>query len=399
MVFFLLFGSLHAFGDYIDYGTEFKRLEEIKRDKLIKQALNTEYHDFSVLEEKTAGQHEQLKKQIDKPVIKESKHNEIKEEKPVRKRIIEEELDKWQLEVSIGYEYVDVEQEFSVINSANGQRISRLTYPAKGEIPAIKAEVSINDKFSISGRYAGNDLDTDTCSDEDWNIPVTYSGSTVNVDYQRTKQRLKSSIEMFDLDVYYKLFEESKDQKNQEKLFFTKLADVDRFSVELMAGYHQKKGTYIMTDPVSEHLLYFSNSWWTVVPIPYSSGLNSYYNIKYQGPKIGLRFKTQQKDKFISSFSIAYSHFRTKAYAYWNLRNYYFNQYGKNGNGLFLNANIRWFITPDWFCDIGYNYRRYRQKKMKESGNIDGYIYNDEDIIRDVDAKIHGPTIAIGYKW
>jgi len=134
------------------------------------------------------------------------------------------------------------------------------------------------------------------------------------------------------------------------------------------------------------------------VSIPYNS-LNSFYKIKYYGPRLGLR-AGGSRGKFSSSLSFAYSWLSTDAFGWWNLRNYPFWQKGNNGYGMEAEVEVTYQLTSHFSAGLGFNYISLRQKNMTESGyNSTTPFYKDLDIIRNANSDIYGPSVILKYIW
>lgn len=288
------------------------------------------------------------------------------------------------------------EQSFEVIGSA-GKMISRLTYPIKGNIYALRGEVRLNPRFSIGGKYASSALDKTTNSDEDWNFVALHNGSYKTIDYQITKQDCTSKIDLFDINLYGRVLNLDDAIIDDDMPNPTKAAY--RISVDIFCGYEQQKGRYTMKDPVTQYLRVVDNLWWQAVGLPLTWGLNSSYKVKYQGPRLGMRLGGTTK-KLSTRISLSYAWIKTKADGWWNLRDYSFSQKSKNpGSSLNLELDTRYLLKYNYFIGIGYTYTKYTQKKAEESGVQPGYTYDNLDIIRDINNEIYGPSFIVGRIW
>lgn len=318
---------------------------------------------------------------------------EYKEDGTEKEEIIDETLKK--IELSMEYQTLSGEQVFTMIDS-EGQKISKLTYPIKGNMFTLKGEVRFHPRFSIGGKYGSSDFDKTTNSDEDWNFTGMHNGSLKHIDYQITKQDCESKMEMFDINLYYRLLnlDNSNIEKETSELFV-----IDKFFLDIFGGYQQQKGRYTMKDPTTEYLRIVDDSWWEAVGLPLHEGLNSPYKVIYKGPKLGLRIGGAN-EKFSTRVSLSYGFTKTKAHGYWNLRDYSFSQSSTDiGHSFNLDIDIRYNLTKNWFLGGGYAYIEYKQHELHESGVQPSSSYDDQDIVRDVNNKVYGPYLMIGSIW
>ncbi len=328
--------------------------------------------------------------------IQNLRENDIDTEKRENKRkeIIEKSMNDIELVIALEYQITEGEQSFKVINSSK-QTISKLTYPIKGDLYTLKGEIRFNPKFSIGGKYGSSDFDKTINSDEDWNFIGLHNGELKLIEYQITKQDCKSKMELFDINLYYHILDYGYITENNNSYNPAE----NRILLDIFAGYQQQKGRYTMRDPTSEYRRIVDGSLWVAVGLPLYEGLDSPYKVRYSGPRLGLRIKGAKK-RFSTSMSMAFALIKTRAYGYWNLREYTFSQSGsKLGYALIFELEALYHFNNDWFVGIGYNYRKYRQEKLKESGVQPGSTYDDLDIIRDVDLTVYGPSFIVGKIW
>ncbi|MBU0694368.1 MAG: tetratricopeptide repeat protein [Candidatus Omnitrophica bacterium] len=323
-----------------------------------------------------------------------------------RKEIIKKTLRRIAIEISMEYLWAKGEQSFELLNS-QGEMVSKLTYPVKGKMTIFKGEVGFLSKFFLGARYGSSDFKKTVCSDEDWNIhdPTWPYGSDDYVDYQITKQGGKSEVEFFDINFYYRLLDLDKEYTKQKHLssegdtIFDSWV-VDNLSLDIFTGYQQQKGRYGMIDPMSEYLRFDEDTWYYATGLPANIGLDSFYKIKYKGPRIGLRAKGS-KGKITTKVWFAYAWLKTEAHGWWNLRDLAYWQKGENGSGVDLGFEITYPFTSSFSAGIGFNYFQYWQKKLKmyavEAGTPwwEGY----QDRIRNADSRIYGPSLVAKFIW
>lgn len=307
-----------------------------------------------------------------------------------RKRVINKTLD--QIELSLEYIFAaQGRQTFEVVDSQE-RRISRLEYPHRGGILIFKGEVGFWSKFSLDGRFGSSFFKKRTAIDQDWLPPIEDV-------WLESESRCKPVVEFYDFNLYFRLLELNEDKirqirlSSEESTIFDYLM-VDSLSFDIFAGYQQQKGRYPMTEGVT------TISWWVPVYSPFS-GLDSFYKIRYKGPRLGLRAEGS-KGKVTTRVSLAYSWLRTKAYGWWNLRDYSFWQSGTRGYGIDIGLEVTYALTPSFSAGLGFNYFYLRQRKLKETGvfySNPANNYNDLDIIRNANCKIYGPSFILKYNW
>jgi hypothetical protein len=298
-------------------------------------------------------------------------------------------------------------QVFEVVDSQGG-KISRLVYPNKGQMLILNAEAGFKNKFFVDGKYGNSQFLKKNFSDEDWNIfidpPDPVFGDTL--DYQITKNDCKPKVEIFDINIYYRFLELKRDKAKQKSLSPGKktLLDnlmADRLDFDIFVGYQQQKGRYGMIDPLREFLVFDEGEWYYLPGLPADIGLNSFYKIEYKGPRMGIRAEGS-RGKFSTRLRFAYAWLETKAYGWWNLREYSFWQSGVKGFGIDFGFETAYSFTPSFSVGVGFNYLSCRQKKLKESGVLEvpsHYEYYGEDIIRNANSEIYGPSFIFKYIW
>ncbi|MBN1913955.1 MAG: hypothetical protein JW788_06100 [Candidatus Omnitrophica bacterium] len=338
----------------------------------------------------------------------------VREPAPVEKEaalkkaeVVDTALREIAIEIALEYAFLnESEQTFEIIDS-NEKLISKLTYPAKGELFILKAEVEFPFKVLVGGRFASSEFKKKTCSDEDWQLyDISWPyGTDSYIDYQVTKQDSDSKVEFFDLNVYLRLVDFNRQQAKEKCLSsifvwgeqIWDYVELERLFFDISGGYQVQKGRYSMVDPIREWQLEDEGAGYYVAGLPAEFGMESFYKIEYKGPRLGFRVGTQ--GRLSSRFGFSYTLLRTKAYGWWNLRDYTFNQSGKNGYGLDFSFETTYKFTPRIYAGVGYNYLQFRQKKMKESGAQPGYIYEDLDIVRNTDSNVYGPSFILKYIW
>jgi len=322
------------------------------------------------------------------PVIKQPAPTPVSEEKA---SAIEKALRNMHIELALEYVgFVNGKQTFEVINEA-GQRISRLSYPHSGGMWIAKGELRLLPRLSVGGRYGSSNFKKTTCTDTDWDPSIAPD----RVEFESNSDCDKK-ISLYDINLYLRLLDFDKENTELGSSNMAVLNDwmVDKLSVDIFSGYQKQEGRYGMIN-----LVYTVDDYQTVSE-PFNS-LNSFYKIKYYGPRLGLR-AGGSRGKLSSSMSFAYSWLSTDAFGWWNLRKYSFWQNGKNGYGLEAEVELSYQFTSHFSAGVGFNYISLRQKNLTETGiyaNNPSWNYKDLDIIRNANSDIYGPSVILKYIW
>lgn len=305
--------------------------------------------------------------------------------------VIEKILRSLEIELTTEYMYpVQGKQIFEVVDS-QGRMISKLNYPHRGGMYFLKGELRFLPRFSIGGRYGSSNFKDETCIDTDW-VPSV----APDLVWNESNSTAITDVYNYDINVYCRVLdlnEEGQEEGSKTKVTLKNWM-AEKLSLDIFAGYQKQQGRYNTYDLVD------TVEWWHSVNIPYK-GLDSFYKIKYRGPRLGLR-GVASRGKITTKFSFAYAWLDTDAIGWWNMRKYTFWQSGKNGRGLNFELEITYKLTPRFSAGIGYNYFSLEQKSMKETGiyaDSPGSNYKDLDIIRNVDSKIYGPSVLLKYIW
>ncbi len=326
-------------------------------------------------------------------------------EKEIKKTLREIEIE---IALEVGFA-MGGKQAFELFNDYDGdgkqERVSRLEYPHQGKMFIFKGEVGFLSKFFLGGRYGSSSFSKKICSDEDWHIydPWWPHGTDNYIDYQITRQMSEPKVEFFDVNLYYRLLDLDKERMKQirssskEDTIFDYLV-TDTLSLDIFAGYQQQKGRYRAIDPMIEFLRFDEGTWYYARGFPANIGLDSFYKIRYRGPRIGIK-AGGSRGKIATRVSFAYAWLRTDAYGWWNLRNLSFWQSGKNGYGIDMGIEVLYSFTPSLFAGFGYNWLYSYQKELKLSAIEAGSPWPEGPTIRNADSKIYGPSILLRCAW
>jgi hypothetical protein len=318
-----------------------------------------------------------------------------------REQEIASELRKVEVSLALEYFMTGGHQQFEIITE-DGALLSRLKYSNSGRIPVVKGEARY-DRFSIGGRFGSATLDKKICTDEDWNIaPIDVTGDGIPDprDYQITRQYCEPKITFYDANLYYNLVNTRRADEPMSRNLL-----VDNYSFDVFGGYQYYQGKYHMIDPMTEWLIDSGGTWYYALGLPADIGLDSFYKIKYQGPRLGMRFQGQ-KGKWNSSLSLSAAYLKTRAEGWWNLREFEYTQRGNGGIGTDLDLETTYAITPSWSAGFGFNFIGLYQRKMKESGSLPDPllpgvidVFSDLDNVRDANNQTYGFTLILRYTW
>lgn len=317
-----------------------------------------------------------------------------------RSEIIERTLEETIVTVKTGYMFVRGEQSFRLDHPVVDGNLSKLTYPIRGGMGFIDAEAKITPKFFVGGRYAASNFSEETSKDEDWNFWADHNGKETFINYQITEQNTKNKAHFWNANLYYRAYDwGSADMgKDMQAMFMA-----DKLYLDVFAGYQYYQGRHTAVDPMTKYKRLIGSQWWHVPSVPLYLGLNSWYEVTYQGPRIGLRFGGSRDEKFSSSISLAYAWLKTDAHAYWNLRDFRWTHKGKgSGSALNLDMEAEYHITPHWFLGGGLHYMWQRQEKSLYSGTqtIPEYFsFTDLDLARDTTLNLFGFSLKAGFQW
>ncbi|MDD5166338.1 MAG: hypothetical protein PHQ57_02975 [Candidatus Omnitrophica bacterium] len=286
------------------------------------------------------------------------------------------------------------EQTFDVIDS-DETLISRLKFPHRGQTMVFNGELYVLPRLSLGGRFCSSrvlQLSNANSTDTDW------KANTFNRVWTESYDDTKTEINFFDANIYARLLNLEKGSGTGiagKASDFLLIGQDGRLSFDLFGGYQFQEGRYEMCNMTQTVENY----------IPVSEKINShdsFYKITYRGPRLGARSE-YSFSRFSARLSFAYAWLKTKASAYWNLRDYPFYQHGDgyDGYGVDLNAEFKYQFTKHISGGFGYNYMIRRQHKMKESGDDRSGTgnYTDSDNIRNANSTLYGPSVFVKVNW
>ncbi|MDD4899125.1 MAG: hypothetical protein PHT31_00270 [Candidatus Omnitrophica bacterium] len=308
-----------------------------------------------------------------------------------RKSTIEKVLSKLEFDLAMEYGFcVQGEQTFEVIDGAS-RKISRLFYPNRGQMYGVKGEMGYLDKFFLGGKFDSSLFKKSYATDTDWQ-PAT------NPDiWFESHSREKAQAQLSDINFYYRLLDLNADTVRENKQF-GELFDLfkmgnpnDSLIFDLLVGYQWQKSRYRTTDKID------TVEWWVPTDNPIA-GEDSFYKVFYRGPRFGFRTLVTS-GRFSGRMEFAYAWLTTKAYGWWNLTNNVFEQHGRNGFGIDASIELDYKITSHLMGGVAFNYFLRKQRKLKESANQPGLIYDNEDFIRNVNSILYYPSVILRYIW
>jgi len=287
--------------------------------------------------------------------------------------VVEEEVDreplgkKGDLDLKFDYWMTGGEQVWSAAHY--GWKVSELVYPADTNFWVFTGEYRFADRWSVDASYGFGDCDKKTGSDSDWVTPGDPRRSHLSI-FDTT-----GDASFWMVDLYYRFWTDN------------------RSFLDAFLGYQRNENSFKMT-----------NGQWVIYDyLPDSTpifGLNSTYEIDYQGVRVGVRGETPltRNPEWTLEGSVAYlPKVEAEAKGYWNLRDMRFRQSGGDGDGIdaYVAVNYRPHNNPNFTLELGYRYM-----ELETSGGISrsdemGYIwYADWHKTR---CKFDGIFFGLGY--
>ncbi len=220
---------------------------------------------------------------------------------------------------------------------------SKLDYDTNSNMAIFGLELKPIDWFSFDFSYGTGDIQSGTCTDTDWFYDYsrepalqTQDPSSGDTYFYNTNLNFTKSFEEAGLTDLVKNFE--------------------RIKLGLFLGYEYSKVSMKMTDPIT--ILIW---WWEDYHLTVSEGLNSTYDITFQGVRVGTKMELFFTDELAIKGSIAYSpSLNVKGKGYWNLRDLYFYQSGQ-GHGTDAEVSLRYTPLSNLSFSLGYRAQNYRQ--------------------------------------
>jgi len=291
-----------------------------------------------------------------------------------------------------------------VVGNEDQEKISRLIYPYRGSMTVFNGELGFRDKFFLGGRYGNSQFAREICTDEDWNFWAMHNSELKWVDYQVSRQDSRPKVEFFDINLYYRLLDLDGEKIRPGSSYSRDKEILDAYlanalSFDVLVGYQSQKGRYPMMDPMHSIYRLVEGEPWYALGYPADIGLNSFYKISYQGPRVGFRVDGTV-GKLNARVNFAGSLLKTKAFGWWNRRDYSFWQTGEGlGYGLDLGTELIYALTPYFSLGLGYDFLYRIQNKLKESGVESGAVYDNLDIIQNAKSKLYGPKLVFRFIW
>lgn len=323
----------------------------------------------------------------------------IEKERVIKDTLIWVELT---MEVGIG---IKGEQMFEITRvNETDILLSRLEWPLRGEMLILKGEVGSSfSRFSLGGKFGTSRFRRKTNTDEDFDYWDWHNSEYKFITYQVSYQDSKSKVDFFDVNLYYNLMDWSPEdigqiRKHQNKNIFDEFR-VDKLSLDIFTGYQYIKGRYRMIDPMKELLRIVDGSSWEATGYPADIGLDSFYKVRYRGPRFGFRLRGAS-GKADVKLSVAYASLRTNGFGWWNRRDLTFwHSGGKRGYGIDATFEVTYPFTPSFYVGLGYNFLYCHQDKLKDTYMYPGYSHIDVDRARNIDLKVYGPSLVLKYIW
>lgn len=251
---------------------------------------------------------------------------------------------------------------FPKVGNDGARVVSRLRYPLNSQMNEFTMEVPVGKQYFMRMGYANNTIKPGRGDDIDWD----YSQNQ-NMWYYGTFSTSGGSQ-------YYNI-----ELVNKQVGFST------------VVGYRAQTNFFLMQDGHYEIINYDAEANQSLI------GLNSTYEITYEGIWIGLQGEKAINPKVTVEGSVFYSpYLQVKAAGDWNLRPMTFEEKG-NGQGVEGNVALKYAPHQQYDISVGYRYRWLRQEH-----GIDKTYYNGSTYFADWDEAVsiqRGIIARINYRF
>jgi len=227
---------------------------------------------------------------------------------------------------------------------------SELDYDTNSNMAIFGLELEPIDWFSFDFSYGTGDIQSGTCTDTDW----FYDYTDYFYDYSsdpalRTQDPSSGDTHFYNANLNFtKSFEEA------GLTGFVK--NFQRIKLGLFLGYEYSKVSMKMIDPITTLIW-----WWQDYHITESEGLNSTYDITFEGMRVGTKMEVFFTEQLAIKGSIAYlPSLNVKGEGYWNLRDLHFYQSGQ-GHGTDAEISLHYTPLSKLSLSLGYRAHNYRQ--------------------------------------
>jgi hypothetical protein len=227
---------------------------------------------------------------------------------------------------------------------------SELDYDTNSNMAIFGLELEPIDWFSFDFSYGTGDIQSGTCTDTDWFYDYTdyfydYSSDPVF----QTQNPSSGDTYFYNANLNFtKSFEEARLTGFVKK--------IERIKIGLFLGYEYSKVSMDMIDPIT--ILIWG---WQDYHITESEGLNSTYDLTFEGIRVGTKMEVVLTEQLAIKGSIAYlPSLDVKGEGYWNLRDLYFYQSGQ-GHGTDAEISLHYTPFSKLFLSLGYRAKNYRQ--------------------------------------
>jgi hypothetical protein len=299
-----------------------------------------------------------------------------------RELLIEETLRKLSMELTLEYFTGRGTQSFQVGQESLWR--SKLKYPRKGGMLIYGAEIKYL-PFSIGGSYGHSYFKRANSTDTDWRLDILPDV------WWESNSSCKPLTEIWDINLYCRLLElKDKEGLRPEKKEILGMLRVDSIALDIFGGYQQEKGRYPDTDLVDT-----VEDWIPVpnIPIP---GEDSFFKIKYRGPRLGVRVEGS-KGRFSSRISFAYAWLEAEGFGWWNIRRREFLLRSGDGYGINFDLEVLYNPFADLFLGVGYKYMYSKTTGGRYSGVDSGVPVFDLDAWQDSESLLSGAIFIVRY--
>jgi len=227
---------------------------------------------------------------------------------------------------------------------------SKLDYDTNSNMAILELELKPIDWLSFDFSYGTGDIQSGTCTDTDW----FYNYTDWFYDYSsdpalQTQNPSSGDTYFYNTNLNF--------TKSFEEAGLTSLVKYfERIKVGLFLGYEYSKVSMRMIDPITTLIW-----WWEDYHVTEFEGLNSTYDITFQGIRVGTKMELILTEQLAIKGSIAYlPSLNVKGKGYWNLRDLHFYQSGQ-GHGTDAEVSLHYTPLSNLSLSLGYRAQNYRQ--------------------------------------
>lgn len=227
---------------------------------------------------------------------------------------------------------------------------SKLDYDTNSNMAILGLELKPIDWFFFDFSYGTGDIQSGTCTDTDW----FYDYTDYFYDYSSDPALQTQNPSSGDTYFYNTNLNFTKSFEEAKLTGFVK--NFKKIKLGLFLGYEYSKVSMKMIDPITTLIW-----WWEDYHVTESEGLNSTYDITFEGMRVGTKMEVFFTEQLAIKGSIAYlPSLNVKGEGYWNLRDLHFYQSGQ-GHGTDAEISLHYTPLSKLSLSLGYRAKNYRQ--------------------------------------